>query len=104
MTTKREEKLTQRTIQIIKKHGRILLRHEDGWYLGAWTNIAAGPDEAHWSKSGELWKCSISNGHSQSHHCTTAKLSWLTQIKLQCNWNRPIHGERDAAIERPSGC
>lgn len=42
--------LTQRTVDIIVKGGRILLKRKDGWYLGQWTNIAAGPDEAHWAR------------------------------------------------------
>lgn len=47
----KDEKLTERTIKIIRKGGRILLKHEkDGWYLGVWTNIAAGPDKASWSR------------------------------------------------------
>jgi hypothetical protein len=46
----RDESLTDRTIKIIQKHGRILLKAKDGWYLGAWTNIAAGPDKADWSR------------------------------------------------------
>lgn len=45
----REGKLEQRTIDIIKKHGRIVLKRADGCYLGQWTNIAAGPDKADWS-------------------------------------------------------
>jgi hypothetical protein len=51
----KDEKLTQRTIRIIEKHGRILLKADDGWYLGQWTNIAGGPDKAEWSrKAGAL--------------------------------------------------
>lgn len=52
----REELLTRRahprsqytrdTIKIIEKHGNILLKRPDGWYLSSWTNIAAGPDNA----------------------------------------------------------
>lgn len=45
----REGKLTERTIAIIKKHGRIVLKRKDNWYLSCWTNIAAGPDKADWS-------------------------------------------------------
>lgn len=43
----RDEKLTQRTIKIIERGGRILLkRKKDGYYLHCWVNIAAGPDHA----------------------------------------------------------
>ena len=47
----REDRLTKRTIDIINKHGRIVLKekHSD-WYLSSWTNIAAGPDKASWSR------------------------------------------------------
>ena len=51
----RDDKLTERTIKIIESGGRIFLRHitkhRGGGpfsYLGHWTNIAAGPDQAHW--------------------------------------------------------
>ena len=39
----KEEKLTKRTCKIIKKKGRIFLK-KGNWYLGSWTNIAAGLD------------------------------------------------------------
>lgn len=42
--------LTYRTIKIIEKGGDILIKRWDGWYLGCWTNIAAGYDYAHWSR------------------------------------------------------
>ena len=48
-------KLTERTIAIIKRGGRILLRKKVGpsndpyWYIGALTNIAGGPDAVNWS-------------------------------------------------------
>jgi hypothetical protein len=45
----KDDELTQRTIDIINKGGRILLKRDGGWYLGGWTNIAAGPDLADWS-------------------------------------------------------
>ncbi len=45
----REGKLEVRTIAIIKKNGKIVLKRDDGWYLSSWTNIAAGPDKADWS-------------------------------------------------------
>jgi hypothetical protein len=45
----REGKLTERTIAIIKKNGKIVLKRADGFYLSCWTNIAAGPDNADWS-------------------------------------------------------
>ena len=52
----RDDRLTKRTIDIINKGGRIILKEKgDGfskWYLSAWTNIAAGPDKASWSKRG----------------------------------------------------
>lgn len=43
-----EERLTQRTIKIVNKGGRIYLKRDDGYYLHHWTNIAAGPDKATW--------------------------------------------------------
>jgi hypothetical protein len=46
MIQSREERLSARTIKIIEKHGNILLKTEDGYYLSCWTNIAAGPDHA----------------------------------------------------------
>lgn|SRR5574337_411221 len=50
--------LTNRTIEIIKKGGRILLRKKSHgaewipkhWYLHNWTSIAAGPDHAVWGQ------------------------------------------------------
>lgn len=36
-----------RTIEIIQNHGIILLKNNDGFYLGC-CNIAGGPDQAHW--------------------------------------------------------
>jgi len=53
----REERLTEKTIKIIKAGGRILLRKGRGrtgdsyWYMDSWTNIAAGPDHAVWTKN-----------------------------------------------------
>ena len=50
-------KSTQRTIKIIERGGRILLKrkksgwYQDVWYLSQWTNIAAGFDKADWSQS-----------------------------------------------------
>lgn len=41
-------KLEKRTIDIIKKNGKIVIK-KDQWYLSCWTNIAAGPDEVNWS-------------------------------------------------------
>lgn len=41
---------TEHTIQIIEKHGNILLKTRDGSYLSSWTNIAAGPDHAVYGK------------------------------------------------------
>jgi len=55
----RSEKLMQRTCQIIEKHGRILVvRHDEiglscRWYIGCWTNLAAGKDRLHWSRQKE---------------------------------------------------
>ena len=50
----RSEKLMQRTCQIIEKHGRILVvRHDENrklmfrWYIGCWTNLAAGKNQLH---------------------------------------------------------
>lgn len=51
-----DEELTARTIKIIEAGGRILLRKGKGypgnsyWFMHAWTNIAAGPDHATWTK------------------------------------------------------
>jgi len=44
----RDGKLEQRTIAIIKRNGRIVLK-KGNYYLSSWTNIAAGPDNANWS-------------------------------------------------------
>lgn len=44
----RDAKLTQRTLNILKKKGRILLKRNIQ-YLGCWTNLASGPDSARWS-------------------------------------------------------
>lgn len=46
----KERELLNRTLKIIERGGVILLKRKDGWYLGQWTNIAAGPDKADWSK------------------------------------------------------
>jgi hypothetical protein len=45
---KSDEELTARTIKIIERGGRILLRRKDGYYLHCWVNIAAGPDHVIW--------------------------------------------------------
>jgi len=45
----REGELQRRSLDILKKDGKIVLKRGDGCYLGQWTNIAAGPDEAHWT-------------------------------------------------------
>ena len=50
----RKERLSDRSCKIINKGGEFYLKREDGRYLGSWTNIAAGPDEAHWSKKDRL--------------------------------------------------
>ena len=46
-----KQKLVDRTCKIIEKNGTIVLRSikSPEWYLGCWTNIAAGPDKAHWA-------------------------------------------------------
>lgn len=41
--------LTERTCKLINDGKRILLKRKDGTYLHQWTNIAAGPDSAHWT-------------------------------------------------------
>lgn len=41
--------LSDRTLDIIKANGRILLK-KDRWYLSCWCNIASGPDNAAWGK------------------------------------------------------
>lgn len=45
----KDEELTARTIKIIEQGGSILLKGDSKWYMGGWTNIAAGPDQAQWS-------------------------------------------------------
>lgn len=45
----RDEKLTERTIAMINRGGRLLLKKkgaDDEYYLHCWCNIAAGPDHA----------------------------------------------------------
>lgn len=42
--------MKSRTIQIIEKHGRILLKSKDGWYVSGVSNLAAGPDCIVWGK------------------------------------------------------
>ncbi len=44
---KTDKELTEKTIDIINKGGRIVLK-KDGWYLSCWSNVAAGPDYAAW--------------------------------------------------------
>jgi hypothetical protein len=45
---------TDRTIRIIERGGRILVKANKGnWYLSAYSNIAAGPDHAVWSVKNE---------------------------------------------------
>ncbi len=39
-----------RTCEIIQKHGYILLKRADGWYLHQHTNLAAGFDSAVWGQ------------------------------------------------------
>lgn len=51
-----DEELTQKTMQIIERNGRILLRrtqrtpHNNDYetYLHQWSDIAGGPDNASW--------------------------------------------------------
>lgn len=46
-----DELLTHITCRfIIPRGGRILLKDNRGWFLGAWSNIAAGPDNAVWAR------------------------------------------------------
>lgn len=47
-----DELLTEITCRfIIPRGGRILLKEKKShWFLGGWTNIAAGPDNAVWGK------------------------------------------------------
>ena len=42
----RDEKLTERTVKMIERGGRLVLKRNDGYYLHCWCNIAAGPDHA----------------------------------------------------------
>lgn len=45
----KEGRLEKRTIDIIKKHGKIVLKNiKSDWYLNCWTNLAAGFDKASW--------------------------------------------------------
>jgi hypothetical protein len=49
----KDEKLTKRTIKIIERGGRILIKKKgigSFCYLGQWTCIQAGIDSAHWVK------------------------------------------------------
>lgn len=47
----RSTRLMERTCRIIEDHGRIVLRkNSDDWYLGHWTNIAAGIDSVSWAR------------------------------------------------------
>ncbi len=53
----RREKLMERSVKIIQKGGRILIRRlseERKLYLHHWSNIAAGPDKADWSSDRSL--------------------------------------------------
>lgn len=43
------ERYSVRTVKLIERGRRILLKKADGAYLHQWTNIAAGPDECHWT-------------------------------------------------------
>lgn len=49
------DRLTERTIKLIERDRKIVLKGNrfgvEGWYLGQWTNIAAGPDEAKWTNT-----------------------------------------------------
>jgi hypothetical protein len=51
-TSKRDERLSERTCKLIKQGCSIYLRRkgQEDWYLHAWTNIAAGWDKACWGK------------------------------------------------------
>jgi hypothetical protein len=49
MKTASQERYTDRTCAIIKRGGRILIKAEDGWYVGGWSNIAGGEDYILWT-------------------------------------------------------
>ena len=55
LVKQRGSNLTSRTITIINRGGRIILKRKEEnsnykpTYLGAWSNIAAGPDSADWT-------------------------------------------------------
>lgn len=42
--------MTDRMGKILQRRGRIVLKSASGWYLGSWTNIAAGFDSACWGQ------------------------------------------------------
>lgn len=58
MPTPRQQKLSNRTVDIVNTGGRILLKRGE-WYLQNWSNLAAGPDKAVWGIQREA--LSISN-------------------------------------------
>lgn len=45
----RDERLTERTCELIRKGRSIVLKRKDGHYLGQHTCIQAGPDSVHWT-------------------------------------------------------
>lgn len=52
MSTRSEKIAAQieKTCRIINRGGVIYLRGGDGWYVGAWSNIAGGEDCVKWSR------------------------------------------------------
>ncbi len=44
----RKERYMDRTCEIIERHGFILLKRNNGWYLHQHTNLASGFDAAVW--------------------------------------------------------
>jgi hypothetical protein len=43
------DNLTDRTVKLIEQSKKIVLKRKNSyWYLHQWTNIAAGPNHAHW--------------------------------------------------------
>lgn len=77
----RSKKLSIRTVKIIENHGSIFLKKKKSkhdapsskdWYLGQWTNIAAGPDGAHFSfrkKALEIFNLEWAFGLAKLYNC-----------------------------------
>lgn len=49
--TSRKERLRDRTMGLIYEQKRILIKNKERGYLHCWTNVAAGPDQAQWTRN-----------------------------------------------------